>query len=254
MLNKQSTNIEHIIAKIDNDFNIDHSDWIPRISVWVIEALSILKCTKFEEKSITVPVVDRIAKLDNIDLRTAKIYAPCGKLVESINEVMNCGGMINRIGRDEQVAIPIDPSKYPTDYVTTSRLKGNKCCSVFYYVKLPNNQIELNFDTTELTIKYKGVVTYKSEYYDCELPVIPNNGLLIEAIGYYCMYKILCRGHKHPVMNLSATQYGTNPFFMWNKLKDEAKRSVMLDEQGEVIDDGGMWQRSFFNFTFNPRG
>ena len=55
-------------------------------------------------------------------------------------------------------------------------------------------------------------------------------------------------------MNLSATQYGTNPFFMWNKLKDEAKRSVMLDEQGEVIDDGGMWQRSFFNFTFNPRG
>ena len=67
------------------------------------------------------------------------------------------------------------------------------------------------------------------------------------------MYKILCRGHKHPVFNLGASQYGTNPFFMWNSLKDEVRRSVIIDEQGEVIEDGGQWRNSFFNFTFNPR-
>ena len=108
--------------------------------------------------------------------------------------------------------------------------------------------LELN-----IIIKYKNVVTYHSDLYNCDLPVIPNNGMLIEAIGYYCMYKILCRGHKHTVMNLSATQYGTNPFFMWNHYKDEVKRSVIIDAQGEVVDDGGLWRESFFNFTFNPR-
>ena len=40
---------------------------------------------------------------------------------------------------------------------------------------------------------------------------------------------------------------------MWNQLKNEAKRSVMFDEQGEVIDDKGEFIKSFFNFTFNPK-
>ena len=41
MQTNPNTNIEHIIAKIDNDFNIDHSDWIPRVAAWAIEALGI---------------------------------------------------------------------------------------------------------------------------------------------------------------------------------------------------------------------
>ena len=67
MLNNQSTNIEHIIAKLDNDFNIDHSDYIPRVAAWVIEALSILKCNITETKKIKIKVNDRIACFDGID-------------------------------------------------------------------------------------------------------------------------------------------------------------------------------------------
>ena len=253
MQNNPNTSIEHIIAKIDNDFNLDHSDWIPRISAWVIEALSILKVTKTEDKIEEIVVANRIANLGNIDLRRCKIYTKCGCLIDNIHEsILNGTCNYSPVGRDEQIAIPIDPTQYPAEYVTTSKLKAPKNYNM-YYIKLPNNQIELNFDTDKIIVKYKGVVTYTSETYGCELPVIPNNGLLLEAIGYYCMYKILCRGYKHPVMNLGASQYGTNPFFMWNHLKDEAKRSVIIDEQGEVVDDGGMWRESFFNFTFNPR-
>ena len=39
MLNNVNTNVEHIIAKIDNDFNPDNSDWIPRVGTWVIDAM-----------------------------------------------------------------------------------------------------------------------------------------------------------------------------------------------------------------------
>ena len=256
-MNNPNTNIEHIIAKIDNDFNIDHSDWIPRIAAWVIEALNILKVTKTEQKIAKVIIKDRIATFENINIDKAKVFCKKGCEIQSAQDIVRRTGILpstgeDTVGRDEQIAIPIDPTQYPTEYITTSRQKVLTYKNL-YYVKISNNQIELNFDTDYINIVYKGVVTEYSDLYNCDLPVIPNNGMLIEAIGYYCMYKILCRGHKHPVMNLSATQYGTNPFFMWNHYKDEVKRSVIIDAQGEIVDDGGLWRESFFNFTFNPR-
>ena len=83
--------------------------------------------------------------------------------------------------------------------------------------------------------------------------VIPDNAILVEAIGFYCMYKMLCRGYKHPVFNLSASQYGTNPYYTWLQLKEEAKRSVI--NRGQDIDGAHkQWRNAFFNFTFNPKG
>ena len=48
-MNEKYRPIEHIIAKLDNDFNLDNSDWIPRIAVWTIEAMSQLKCLATEK-------------------------------------------------------------------------------------------------------------------------------------------------------------------------------------------------------------
>ena len=42
--------LQRIIAKVDNDFNIDQSDWIPRVAAWTIDAMSILKCTPYVKK------------------------------------------------------------------------------------------------------------------------------------------------------------------------------------------------------------
>ena len=40
MLNNVNTSVERIIAKIDNDFNPDGSDWIPRVIAWTIDAMT----------------------------------------------------------------------------------------------------------------------------------------------------------------------------------------------------------------------
>ena len=53
MLNKTNTNVERIIAKIDNDFNPDTSDWIPRVAAWSIDAMSQLKVLSTERKKRT---------------------------------------------------------------------------------------------------------------------------------------------------------------------------------------------------------
>lgn len=266
MQTNPNTNIEHIIAKIDNDFNIDHSDWIPRVAAWAIEALSMLKCTKYETICKKLIVTDRIVTVSGIDLKNIEVCDINGCKIDYIEDVLKYNRcscpFISSTGeetqavegnRDEQIAIPVDPSQYPTEYITTSKSKAYRKQNRYYVVISPT-QLEINFDAEYIYIKYKGIKTEMSTLYNCELPVIPNNSLVIEAIAYYCMYKILCRGHKHPVMNLHASQYGTNPYYMWMQLKDQAKRSAIIDAQGEVIDDGGIWKSSFFNFTFNPRG
>lgn len=256
MTNKRNSSIEQIIAKLDNDFNIDNSDYIPRIAAWVIEALSMLKCTKYETKIEKIEITEKIGRLPvNVDFEDVKIYCKKGCNIENFisNSIYNNCKVFNTIPieSNEQISIPIDLSQSPVVEVVIA--KNAPIRKPLYFVQLDNNSFELNFDTDYVYIKYKTVKTYHSDIYNCDLPVIPNNGLLIEAITYYCLYKILCRGQKHPVFNLSASQYGTNPYYMWKILKDEAKRSVMFDEQGEVIDDKGEFRKSFFNFTFNPK-
>ena len=42
MINDSKITVEHIIAKIDNDFNPDNSDWIPRVATWCIQLKKLL--------------------------------------------------------------------------------------------------------------------------------------------------------------------------------------------------------------------
>ena len=61
-MNKKYAHVEQIIAKLDNDFNLDQTDYVPRIAAWVIEALSILKCTKFEYTTKKIEIKNSILK------------------------------------------------------------------------------------------------------------------------------------------------------------------------------------------------
>ena len=93
MQNKLNTNIERIIAKIDNDFNPDNSDWIPRVGAWVIDAMNMLKILRTEKKRTKLLVKDRIAMsncpLDDINL---KVYDTKGCLIELADSTNACNG------------------------------------------------------------------------------------------------------------------------------------------------------------------
>lgn len=280
MLNNVNTNVERIIAKIDNDFNPDNSDWIPRVGAWCIDAMSMLKVLRKEDKVMKLAVKDRIA-YSNCPLDSdIKVYDSNGcEVKEATNEQCsgcdpstgvqmgvaqrsgaNGSGTVGTIFQeandapDYLIAETVNTKDYPARYNVVGYNYSNGNDNKRNYVLADCNKIELNFDDTYITVKYKGIKTAKSSMYGCELPVIPNNGLLIEAIAFYCMYKMLTRGYKHPVFNLAASQYGTNPYYQWLQLKDEAQRSVTLDEQGEVVNDGGLWKSAFFINTFDPRG
>ena len=111
------------------------------------------------------------------------------------------------------------------------------------------NQIELNFDTDKIQVESYEVATYHDDYYDCEVPYIYDNGLLLEALAWYCLFKYLSRGSHHPVYDLKSNSPITNPYIQWNTLRPKAMASVKNDIA--INHDG--WNNFFYNSTFLPR-
>lgn len=258
--------LEQLVAKIDNDFNPDNSDWIPRVGAWAIDAMQMIDCLPTKKVKVKVKVVDRIVNTSCKFGDGCKVYDMCGNEIKEYNgEDCKCH-CCHSTGEEEQYdyknkdtnfnnvnetvavqAITINSSSLKHDVVNIVKPNINK-----NYVKISCNQLELNFNTPFVFIECEKVETYCSNSYGCELPYIPNNGLVIEAIACYCMYKMLCRGYKHPVLNLQASQYGTNPYFMWQSLREEAKRSYI----NNIVDNANideLWRSAFYISAFDPK-
>lgn len=252
----ETTTVERIIAKIDNDFNPNNSDWIPRVGAWCVDVLQQLNVLLTETVTKELVVKDRIAyspcDLSNLKF---KVLDENNCEIEEAKEGTCCSD-VPFTGEEEKQhiigshAVQINTTGYPFRYnvkeIKDSPRKGNR-----NYVVSGCKTIELNFDTDKIKIQYETVQMIKSDN-GCEYPAIPNNGKLIECIVYYCMYKMLCRGYQHPVFNLSQTQYGTNPYYIYKQLEEEARRSVINDGVDEDVTK--LFRSSLFIQTFYPRG
>lgn len=302
MLNNVNTSVERIIAKIDNDFNPDGSDWIPRVIAWTIDAMSQLDVLRYVPKRRKLNVTNRIARsYCPLSDRELKVYDSNGCEIKRLtggSKGCSCtsptGGRPSGQGyynkptdRDNPDCVVYPPcdcgasdrvSVVDTGYTgketygsvaihTNSDVPAykhivheetystpRKGSEDRNYVLICGDTIELNYDANCIEIESLEVETEYSDYYKCDVPVIPNNGILIEAIGFYCMYKMLCRGMKHPVFNLNASQYGTNPYYQWMQLKDKARAGVIVDMQKQTgNDDSNAWRSYFYNYTFPKR-
>lgn len=243
MMNKNHLVIQRIIGKIDNDFNIDNSDWIPRCAAWIIDALSQLKVLPKERKSRKLEVEDRIAIFPcAININSLKVYDSNGCEIPEAKKVNCCGTP----STDKYIGI----SQVTNDVtqrtiaakITDSRNKN--------YVIVGDDKIELNFDDEYITIESLEIATYYDEYFNCEVPYIYDDGLLIEALTLYCIYKMLCRGYKHQVFSLGGPE-PVNPYIQWINIKDKASASVINSIRKNKNDEG--WNNFFYNSTFLPR-
>ncbi len=269
MLNNINTNTERIIAKFDNDFNPDNSDWIPRIGAWTIDAMSQINALRKTRKKVRLTVHDNIAYSERpINSPTLIVTDANGCKIVKQESSANCDctsstGKLQKIcdvtpytvdavynpdGEDYDLVaetVNVKDVRNRHDLHTYSRRPPRS------YVLIDDNKLELNYSTNHIYVETEVVVTEYSNAFNCELPVIPNVGKLIEYIVYFCMYKMLCRGYKHPVFNLGASQYGTNPYYEYNKLEPIAKRAVIIDEQGNFLEEGDdHWRSAFWITTF----
>lgn len=245
---KNQVTLSRLIGKVDNDFNISESDWIPRAGAWVIDALSQMKCLPMERKRRSLEVSERVATFPcELNAKELKVFDSRGCEIPELNKAKNCScsDLGNNIPNSE---IAIFDSKNKTG-VNTMEIASIVGANGRNFV-LDGNNIELNFDTDKIEVESYEVATYHDDYYDCEVPYIYDNGLLLEALSWYILFKYLSRGSKHQVYSLNSPNSVTNPFTQWNTLRVKAANSVKA-ELSKSDNDG--WRSFFYNSTFDPR-
>lgn len=245
---KQHTlKISRLIGKIDNDFNISESDWIPRVAAWVIDALSQMKVLPMERKRRVLEVSERIAQFPCcINADEIKVYDKNGCEISQLDSNSSCGCNIEVNNYSPQeIAVIDDNNKSGINFMNVGTVVNNSNRNFV----LQGNNIELNFNTDKIIVETLEVATYYDEYYDCEVPYIYDDGLLLEALAWYCLFKYLSRGSKHTIYDLKSTNAVINPYMQWQALKVKAANSVKI----KLNQDKG-WRSFFYNSTFTPKG
>ena len=245
---KQHTlKISRLIGKIDNDFNISESDWIPRVAAWVIDALSQMKVLPMERKRRTLEVSERIAQFPCcINADEIKVYDKNGCEISQLDSNSSCGCNIEVNNYNPQeIAVIDDNNKSGVNFMNVGTVVNNSNRNFV----LQGNNIELNFNTDKIIVETLEVATYYDEYYDCEVPYIYDDGLLLEALAWYCLFKYLSRGSKHTIYDLKSSNAVINPYMQWQALKVKAANSVKI----KLNQDKG-WRSFFYNSTFTPKG
>jgi len=248
---KRLISMQRLVGKVDNDFNISESDWIPRVAAWVIDALSQLKVLPMEKKRRELEVSERIALFPcEITAHELKVYDKYGNEINNGADNKCCNSKVNisSTGGQQQTIGVTDSSAKNKGFETVLVDVVPPITNRMFYIQ--GNNIELNFDTDKIIVESYEVATYHDDYYDCEVPYIYDNGTLLEALSWYILFKYLSRGSKHPVYDLKSSSPYTNPFAQWNMLKIKAKTSV-LNDMNKNHDEG--WNNFFYNSTFLPR-
>lgn len=240
--------LQRLIGKIDNDFNISDSDWIPRVAAWVTDALSQMKVLPMERKRRTLEVSERVAQFPcQLNATDIKVYDKSGCEITHLdlrNNSCGCSSTIKRPSQEIAVFDSNNKTGVNTMLVATIVENNNK------NFVLDCNNIILNYDTDSIEVETYETATYYDDYYDCEVPYIYENGLLLEALSWYVLFKYLSRGNKHIVYDLKSNSPVTNPWLQWNNLKTKAANSV----RKALSNDTNGWNNFFYNSTFRPRG
>lgn len=240
--------ISRIIGKVDNDFNISESDWIPRVAAWVTDALSQMKCLPMERKKRKLEVSNRNATFPcMLNSKEIKVFDKNGCEIPELKNSKECG--CSDLGSNiptSEIAIFDSSSKTNTNSMRVAKIHSASC----HNFVVDCNNIELNFDTDCIIVESYEVATYYDEYFDCEVPYVYDNGILLEALAWYILFKYLSRGSKHTVYSLTSPNPVTNPFTQWSTLKSKAENAVKIQLSKEH-DDG--WRNFFYNSTFDPR-
>ena len=244
---KNQLPLARLIGKIDNDFNISESDWIPRVAAWTIDALSQMKVLPMERKKRQLEVSDRIAQFPcQLNATEIKVYDNNGREISQLNSNTSCGCSSAIENGSQEIAVIDDTNTTGVNFMRVAQVLGNNTNRNFV---LDCNNIELNFDTDYITVETYEVATYYDEYYQCEVPYIYDDGLLLEALAWYCLFKYLSRGSKHPIYDLKSNSPVTNPYIQWNTLRPKAAASVKIK-----LNEANGWNNFFYNSTFLPRG
>jgi hypothetical protein len=196
----QLTSAKEIIARVENNFTIDYSDWITRAALWIADALDQMQMiSAYEDKYIDLEVSEhKIILPDDApqDIRRILGIAYNSRLIRRLN-------VINPVKQPEEV------SEY--DDINTYSIK--------------NGYIITSFEEGDIRLYYQSpAVEYDIEF-QIYFPKVPISSIIQGAIEWYIIYCMLRKGHKHPLYSLDSKNPITNPYSMWIQESKKARNT-----------------------------
>lgn len=196
----QLTSGKEVIARVENNFSIDYSDWVGRAPLWIADALDQLQMvSSYEDTYIDLTVADYITLLpDNVPQDIRRILG-----VEYNDYLIRRLNVIN----------PIKQPQVNSEYSSIET----------YSIK--NGYIITSFETGTIRLYYQiPAVEYDTET-QTYIPKVPISSIIQGAIEWYIIYCLLRRGHKHPVFSLDSKNPITNPYSMWIEESKKARNA-----------------------------
>ena len=191
--------IEVVIHRVYNDLNVEYADWTGRAVEWCYNALrsmnlytTLVPCTQ------TVTITDYRGVLP-CDIR--------------ILEAIEYNGY--RLAPHHQIGKYYRPNTALGVHPTET-----------YEITI-NQNISTTFKTGEVLVHYKKLPTEYSHLLQIDVPLIPDNEEVIDALKWYCFKMIISRGYKHSVFNY---RYANDE---WNRLRLKARHSVSRLDSNE---------------------
>jgi hypothetical protein len=191
------TSANEVIARIENNFDIDYADWISRAPVWIADAMDRLKLVSAYEEAIFPTVIEEYA---------------CELPNDSVSDIKRILGVEYRDMWLKRIGI-VAPKRMVT-YNTRNISRET------YTIK--NSHIITSFEEGEVNIYYDRPAIEYNSLRQVYLPKVPENSIAQDAISWYLIYCMLKRGHKHPIYSLDSKNPLTNPYLMWI---DESKKA-----------------------------
>lgn len=201
-MNYNSISSKAVIAKLDHDFSIPVSNWITSAPTWIADALDEMDLiTTFEDVQMELNIENNHAQLPD--------------------------GIMNGIER-------LDAVSYEGYLLANTIFNKNKhsynTTSTTYHPSetftIRNGYIITSFEEGKIIIYYKRAKIEYDEEQMIYYPFVPDNSHVINAIEYYLMFCILRKGHKIIGQDLESKNRLSNPYLMWNELKDDAKNNI----------------------------
>lgn len=209
-----------VIHDIMEDFNIQSMDFITRVPSWICQCLVDLNIQQYY-----IEVADRL------EFEEYKC-----KLPEGCKEIRTV--IINRhralyssnpapITNDNMQFIPLAVS-FPVGYLTMDNVVfdiSQLISDPIYTYSINGTWLHLNVCRGELGLIYQRLPFVIDEVLKINVPLIPNNEILKEAIKNFVMTRILQRGYRHPVLNLKENNPFTNPSLKYDSEKIKVRNA-----------------------------
>lgn len=255
-----------IIARISEDYNINHADYINRVPQWIHQALNELNIDiAFIPKFQFIPIIENIGLLpgdikmitgvEANGIRLNRIYGRSSIRTTEVNHqdavvMTNLGSTI--YGEN----ITIDGSKVvmESNKVRTynnETILTTKPSDKYNYILLPNGKIETNLDCEEVVVYYLSYPIEFDSIFGFEAPMIPDNEHVKIALTWYVLCKILMRGGVHPILKLGGIDPEYDPSKQWKHWKPIAINKANEDDPEQMAILSKVHRSFFYNHLFD---